>query len=127
LLCDVDGVQVGATIDRIRRKYRRLRFALDERARRLWAGTEAKELGWGGVTTVAQATGLSRMTVRAGMVELRTAGRSRGKKAPAAERIRRRGGGRKTLSEHDSQLAGALEAPQDVGVGIGAGGPVLVA
>lgn len=103
-------MHVGATIDRIRRKYQTLRSVLDERARRLWAGTEAKELGWGGVTTVAQATGLSRMTVRAGMVELQTAGRTRGKKVVTAPRIRRRGGGRKTLSEHDPQLLAVLEA-----------------
>jgi hypothetical protein len=103
-------MHVGATIDRIRRKYQTLRSVLDERARRLWAGTEAKELGWGGVTTVAQATGLSRMTVRTGMVELQTAGRTRGKKVVTAPRIRRRGGGRKTLSEHDPQLLAVLEA-----------------
>jgi hypothetical protein len=103
-------MQVAATIDRIRRKYRTLRSVLDERARRLWAGTEAKELGWGGVTTVAQATGLSRMTVRAGLVELQTPGRMRGRKVDAAPRIRRRGGGRKNLSEHDPHLLAVLEA-----------------
>jgi hypothetical protein len=103
-------MQNAAAIDRIRRKYQPLQFALDERARRLWAGTEAKELGWGGATTVARATGLSRTTVRAGIAELRLAHKTRGKKVLVASRIRRRGGGRKALPEHDPQLLAALEA-----------------
>jgi Rhodopirellula transposase DDE domain len=105
-LCDVCGMQEAATIDRIRRKYRPLQHALDERARRLWAATEALDLGWGGVTAVAQATGLSRTTIRAGIVEIQAGARSRRKAMP---RIRRPGGGRKSLTHHDPDLLGALE------------------
>ena len=103
-------MQDAATIDRIRRKYRPLRHALDERARRLWAATEAVELGWGGVTAVARATGLSRTTVRAGVVEIQAEARSRRKAAPAVPRIRRPGGGRKSVTHHDPDLLAALEA-----------------
>ncbi len=34
---------------------------MDERARRLRAGTEAEALGWGGLAAVARATRLARM------------------------------------------------------------------
>ena len=54
----------------IKAKYTSLEPVLDERARRLWAGAEARAIGRGGMTRVAQATGLSRVTVRAGLKEL---------------------------------------------------------
>jgi hypothetical protein len=100
----------AATIARIRRKFKPLRHVLDERARRLWAATEAIELGWGGVTALAQATGLSRTTIRAGIVEVRTQTQSRTISTLATPRIRRPGGGRKALTECDPQLLAALEA-----------------
>ncbi len=37
---------------------------LDERGRRRWAGVEASAIGRGGISRVAEATGLSRATVR---------------------------------------------------------------
>ena len=37
---------------------------MDERARRLWAGTEADAIGYGGVAAVARATGMAISTVR---------------------------------------------------------------
>ena len=40
---------------------------LGERARRLWAAAEARAIGRGGISRVAEATGLSRITIRAGM------------------------------------------------------------
>ena len=54
----------------IKAKYTSLEPVLDERARRLWAAAEARAIGRGGITRVAQATGLSRVTVRAGLKEL---------------------------------------------------------
>ena len=54
----------------IRTKYISLEPVLDERARRLWAATEARAIGRGGITRVAEATGLSRITIRAGLREL---------------------------------------------------------
>ncbi len=44
---------------------------MDERARRLWAGTEAGAIGWGGVAAVARATGMAISTVRKGRDEAR--------------------------------------------------------
>lgn len=48
---------------------------MDERARRLWAGSEADVLGYGGVAAVARATGLAISTVRKGREEARAGAR----------------------------------------------------
>lgn len=48
---------------------------MDERARRLWAGTEAGALGYGGVVAVARATGMAISTVRKGRDEARAGAR----------------------------------------------------
>ena len=44
----------------IRQQFLGLRPTLDERGRRLWASSEAQALGYGGITLVARATGVSR-------------------------------------------------------------------
>ena len=80
---------------------------MDERMRRQWAAAEARELGWGGVTLVARATGMSRTTITAGLRELAQPAR---KRAAQAGRIRRPGGGRRPLAQTDSGLRAALEA-----------------
>lgn len=100
-------MQNAQVIARIRRKYRALKPELDERRRRQWAAAEARDLGWGGVTAVAQATGLSRTTISAGMRELTLPAKRR---AAEAMRVRRPGGGRRPLSETDPGLLAALEA-----------------
>src|SRR4030042_88566 len=97
--CDDLGMQDAQVIARIRRKFRQLRGALNERSRRLWAASEALEIGWGGVTTVAEATQLSQTTVRAGIAELKIP--RRGKAALPPERIRRPGGGRPRATLND--------------------------
>jgi hypothetical protein len=100
-------MQDAQVIARIRRKFRQLRGALNERSRRLWAASEALEIGWGGVITVAQATHMSPSTVRAGIAELKTP--QRGKTALPPERIRRAGGGRHCAILNDPQLLPALD------------------
>ena len=94
-------------IARVRRKWRSLRTEMDERMRRQWAAAAARELGWGGVTAVAAATRLSRVTITAGLRELEQPARER---AAEATRIRRPGGGRKALTETDPALEAALDA-----------------
>ena len=44
---------------------------LDERARRLVAASKAVELGYGGISRVSRACGLSRVTLTKGVEELR--------------------------------------------------------
>ena len=85
---------------------------LDERARRLWAAVEARAIGRGGISQVAEATRLSRATIRAGLQELV---HPVSPTAPQAtvERVRRWGGGRKPLGAHDPHLVRALETLLD--------------
>jgi transposase len=106
------GVDNEARI--ITEKYRALAGRLDEATLRLWAAVEARALGRGGVSTVAQAVGLSRTTIYAGLEEL--------DKAPPAVspaplprpvgrgRIRAAGGGRKRLVDKDPTLLRDLDA-----------------
>ncbi len=88
----------------IRVKYRALAPTMNERVCRLWAGTEAKALGHGGIAIVARATGLARNTIQRGLRELARPGRLR------PDRVRRPGGGRKRATAVDPLLAPALEA-----------------
>ena len=92
----------------IRRKYRSLFPAMDERQRRLWAGAEAESYGEGGITAVERATGLSRTTIRAGRDELRA-----GLDNTGIVHARRAGGGRPRLEDNDPGLAAALESLVD--------------
>ena len=98
---------MGSVSDVLRTKYVVLEPILDERARRLWAATEARAIGRGGIARVAEATGMSRTTVRVGLRELE-AGSVAPDPVPPGRR-RRPGGGRKRLTEHDPDLAAALE------------------
>jgi len=88
----------------VQRKYRQLGPYLDERARRLWAAAEAEQLGYGGVSAVAAATGLSRTTVLAGQRELKQPVVGIG-----ATRRRKPGAGRKRLASVDPLLLEVLE------------------
>jgi hypothetical protein len=101
------GVQI------IAEKFATLKFVLDERASRLWAAVEAHAIGRGGISRVAEATGLSRITIRAGLRELHPSTPALGRGAIAG-RTRRRGGGRKPLTEHDLDLLRALEVLVDL-------------
>ncbi len=94
------------TLERIGRKYRTLRPEMDERMRRQWAAAEARELGWGGVTAVAEASGLSRTTITAGLHELDLPEALR---LAEGARVRRPGGGRHPLTQKDTELMAALE------------------
>jgi hypothetical protein len=100
---------MSTTVEILKKKFEALRPLLNERALRRWAAVEAQTLGWGGVTRVAEATGLSRATIQVGMAELQG-------KQPAAERerlvgrVRRPGAGRKRLEDQAPGLLRDLEA-----------------
>src|SRR6266566_1506804 len=99
----------------IRAKFETFRPYLDERRRRLWAAAEAMVLGRGGITAVATATGLQRLTIRAGIRELQAdPGEATGADSAAAadrvQRVRAPGGGRKPLTSEDPSLVQDLEA-----------------
>lgn len=84
-------------------KLARLWPHLDERARRLFAASEARQLGHGGIAVVSRACGLSRVTITKGLEELDDA------PLPAG-RVRRGGGGRRRVEVGDPELPSRLEA-----------------
>jgi hypothetical protein len=90
-------------IDQVRQRFDMMEPYLTERAKRVWAATEAMTAGYGGISIVCEATGISRATISKGKKEL-DAGI-----AAASDRIRCRGGGRKKLVEHDPGLLRALD------------------
>jgi transposase len=84
-------------------RFRALVGELNERQRRLFVAAEARAVGRGGVVVVARQTGVSVPTIRKGIAELESGEHlERG-------RARRRGGGRKALTEVDLTLARDLE------------------
>lgn len=90
-------------VETLRQKYEMLKPELDERSRRLWAASESLVLAHGGIRAVVKATGLGENTVRWGRQELRTPGQV----SPAsARRVRRCGGGRKSLTATNAELQG---------------------
>ena len=102
-------MQDSSVIGWIREKYERLFPAMNERMRRRWAATEALSLGWGGVTTVARATGLTRKTIHSGIRELEAEAGDPSATLPP-DRVRRAGGGRKPITQAQPKLVAALEA-----------------
>ena len=87
----------------LQQKFARIWPHLHERARRMMAANEARQLGYGGVSVVSRACGLSRVTITKGIRELRT-------RALPAGRLRRPGGGRPALLSLDPELPRTLEA-----------------
>jgi hypothetical protein len=94
----------------IEAKYQTLSSRLDEAAMRLWAATEARSLGRGGVSRVAKATGISRTTIYAGLAELKAPVPVVAVKENGHVRIRAIGGGRKKLTSKEADLMRDLDA-----------------
>jgi len=88
----------------IRSRYASLLPHLDERGRRLFAATEARAAGYGGIVAVSRATGIAPSTIGRGLRELDEG------EPLAPGWVRREGGGRKTLVETDPGLLDALLA-----------------
>lgn len=93
----------ATVVQAIEGKYRQLLDDLDERGRRRWAAIEARALGHGGIAAVSRATGLSPVTIRAGLRELDDP------EPLPGNRQRRPGGGRKSHTVKQPELLGALE------------------
>jgi len=71
-LCHTGRMPDAAIIEGLERKFNLLVGDLDERGRRRWVASEAMALGYGGITAVALATGLSDRTIRNGIQELQS-------------------------------------------------------
>ena len=91
-------------VDLIRSRFASLLPHLDERGRRLFAATEARAAGYGGIVAVWRATGIAPSTIGRGLREL--------DEAPPLEPgwVRREGGGRKALVASDPGLLPSLLA-----------------
>ena len=87
----------------LKQKFGAVWTLLDERTRRIVAANEALSLGYGGVSRVHRACGLSRKAIAQGMREIHH------KSVPPEGRIRRPGAGRKSITVSDPTLVKALE------------------
>jgi transposase len=96
----VVAVEAGVVAS-LRAKFEAVLPHLDERQQRLVMAGEARSLGHGGIAAVAQASGVSRSRISAGVAELESG------QAPL-KRVRREGGGRKTVTATDPALLAAL-------------------
>ena len=95
-------------------KYERLSSLLDERSYRLCIAADAESFGYGGVSRVAKASGISRTTIHAGIKELRQRGlKSSAKSEGSGERIRSPGAGRKSQKERDETLLADMDTLLD--------------
>lgn len=74
---------------------------LNEKQRRVVVASEAKAYGYGGQSVLARITGISRPTIDRGLRDL--------KKGSVSDRIRKRGGGRKKLTEKDPDILKSLK------------------
>ena len=83
-------------------KYVAIAPVLDERARRLWAATEARAIGYGGDALVSAATGLARETIRNGRREIEHG-------VDVTGRVRRAGAGRPGIEQAQPGIKEALE------------------
>jgi len=81
---------------------------LNEAQKRWCAAVKALELGHGGITRVHELTGLSRPTIRKGILELRAHA-----PLPREDGIRRPGAGRKRIATSDPALLGHLQRVLD--------------
>jgi len=95
------------TLPGLKQKFHTVWSLLDERTRRVMAANEAISLGFGGITKVHRACGLSRKAIAKGIVEIQEG------IMPPAGHIRRSGAGRKAITETDPRLLEALEAMVD--------------
>lgn len=97
------GIMTRTKTD-IEQKWRDTLPELNEKQQRYYAAREAKTYGFGGVARFARATGMNRDTVNQGIREIESGSTLTG------ERVRRPGGGRKKLADHQPKLTETVEA-----------------
>jgi hypothetical protein len=88
----------------VRRKFKALKGAMDERMKRLWAGAEAEAIGYGGIAAVSRATRMAISTVQKGRNKLRA-----GADGTDLVTVRRKGGGRPPHDKVHPELIPALQ------------------
>jgi hypothetical protein len=96
-----------STVPGLKQKFHAVWALLDERTRRVMAANEALSLGFGGISVVHRACGLSRRAIAKGIGEIQEG------IVPPTGRIRRPGAGRKSITVSDPRLLAALETMID--------------
>ena len=89
--------------DEIRRRFTAVRDLLNERQRRLFAASEVRAFGYGGIVAVARATGIARSTLGRGLKDL-------GDPDALTGEVRRAGGGRPLLTAKSPELLNDLNS-----------------
>jgi transposase len=88
----------------IKKKFFVLNQMFDENQKRAWAAAEALSFGRGGISLIAEITGMSRITIRNGIKEIKEAYENELEIKHDPNRIRAIGGGRKKATEKDALL-----------------------
>lgn len=103
-LAGASGVIGCCMIDRqgIQRRWEADGSKRDERGRRVFAASEARAAGRGGIAATSEITGIARSTIGRGLKELDMP-------SPPHGRVRREGGGPRLLTERDPTLLADLE------------------
>jgi hypothetical protein len=83
-------------------QYATLRPRFNELQWRIYLGTEAEKIGFGGISIVARTSGADRKTIRKGIAEIH--------KPVVTIQVRKKGGGRKKLVEQDPTLVADIES-----------------
>jgi hypothetical protein len=97
-----------ASVQQVKLMFELMGPVLDERLERLLAAAVATSMGKGGVAAVTNATGIRSKRIAAGKRDLRELADS--PESPLTTRVRRPGGGRKSVAENDPKLIIALES-----------------
>lgn len=95
-------------VQQVKRLFELMSPVLDERTERLLAAAMATSLGAGGTAAVTAATGIRSKRIAAGKRDLRELAESAD--SPLLTRVRRPGGGRKSIEVYDPKLIKALES-----------------
>lgn len=90
------------------RKINKILPILNEAQKRLYLASEAEAIGYGGITAVSKATGISRVTITSGIKEL-ASNEIECIQEDANSCIRKKGGGRKSIEETQPGIKAALE------------------
>jgi Rhodopirellula transposase DDE domain len=102
----IDPVIIPEDIVAVATKFDKICSFLDERSRRMWCAVEAESFGYGGITLVHKATGLSKTTIMKGARELKLA---LDNLITDPNTVRTAGGGRKSLADKYPNLLADLD------------------
>jgi len=102
---DIGMKNKTSQVNILREKFAAIKPLLNERSIRIWCATEAKAIGSGGKAMIHKATGVSWPTITKGLKELEMPQEN----LVTLSRIRRKGGGRKKITDKDPTLLNDLD------------------